>query len=111
MVGFRSRISPLHVGLAIPWIVAVIAGRLPIRDNSFLWHVRAGSLQIDQGSVLVADPFSFTRAGEAWRTQSWLLELGYARLDDAFSLGLRPMVGYRRGPPDLGRSHADVWPG
>lgn len=87
MVGFRSRISPLHVGLAIPWIVAVIAGRLPIRDNSFLWHVRAGSLQIDQGSVLLADPFSFTRAGEAWRTQSWLLELGYAWLDDAFSLG------------------------
>lgn len=70
-----------QVGLALPWIVAVVAARLPLRDNSFLWHIAAGRAQIDQSTVLVADPFSFTFSGQSWRTQSWLADLGYAALD------------------------------
>ncbi len=61
---------------------------LPIGDNSFLWHVRAGTLQLDTGAVLRTDPFSFTAFGEAWRTQSWLAELAYGwleRLTDGIS--------------------------
>ncbi len=54
---------------------------MPIGDNSFLWHVRAGTLQLESGSVLAADPFSFTAFGEPWRTQSWLAELGYGWLE------------------------------
>lgn len=38
-------------------------------------------MQLDTGSVLRTDPFSFTAAGEAWRTQSWLAELGYGWLE------------------------------
>lgn len=53
----------------------------PLWDNSFLWHVRAGTLQLDRGEVLRTDPFSFTAFGESWRTQSWLLELGYGFLE------------------------------
>jgi hypothetical protein len=71
-----------HVALLLPWITAVVAARLSIRDNSFLWHVTAGRLQIADGSVLTTDPFSFTHAGESWRTQSWLLELGYGFFDE-----------------------------
>jgi hypothetical protein len=71
-----------HVALLLPWITAVVAARLSIRDNSFLWHVTAGRLQIADGAVLTTDPFSFTHAGEPWRTQSWLLELGYGFFDD-----------------------------
>lgn len=68
------------------WLVAPFAGVLigsakPIRDNSFLWHVRAGSVQLQAGEVLRTDPFSFTMAGARWRTQSWLLELGYGLLE------------------------------
>ena len=62
--------------LAVAWRVA-----RPIGDNSFLWHVRAGTLQIDRGQVLTTDPFSFTATGEPWRTQSWLAELGYGWLE------------------------------
>jgi hypothetical protein len=67
--------------------MAVIGARLPVRDNSFLWHVTAGRLQIDSGSVLTTDPFSFTFGGEAWRTQAWLLDMTYAWLDARFDLG------------------------
>ncbi|NOY55074.1 MAG: hypothetical protein GXP34_03720 [Actinobacteria bacterium] len=59
----------------------VIGAASPIRDNSFLWHVRAGTLQLDVGHVLRTDPFSFTLHGAPWRTQSWLVELGYGLLE------------------------------
>jgi hypothetical protein len=62
-------------------VVVNAAGRLG--DNSFLWHVRAGTLQLDQGQVLRSDPFSFTMQGESWRTQSWLAELLYGWLERA----------------------------
>jgi hypothetical protein len=62
------------------FIVALLASQ-PIRDNSFLWHVRAGAVQLADGVVLVADPFSIGEIGTAWRTQSWLLELLYAAVD------------------------------
>lgn len=71
-----------HVWLLIPWIGVVLAAKRPIRDNSFLWHVRAGHLQTSAGEVLTSDPFSLVYAGQPWRTQSWLLELIYARLGD-----------------------------
>ena len=50
-------------------------------DNSFLWHVRAGTEQLGAGRVLTRDPFSFTAGGESWRTQSWFVELGYGWLE------------------------------
>lgn len=112
-----SRLRPVHVGLLIPWIVAVIAARSPLRDNSFLWHVAAGRGQIDSGSVFTADPFSFTFMGEPWRTQSWLVELGYGWLDERVGLAFVPylvggvagamfasiaLVGFAKGATRLG---------
>jgi hypothetical protein len=81
-VGRRLRLR--HLWLLIPfWIAAWRAGRT-IGDNSFLWHVRTGLDQSLAGEVIRTDPYSFTKAGEPWRTQSWLIELGYARLEDWF---------------------------
>ena len=66
----------------LPAVMLVAFSSLgPIGDNSFLWHVRAGELQLQAGEVLRSDPFSFTRFGDAWITQSWLAELGYAQLE------------------------------
>jgi hypothetical protein len=81
-VSLRS-LSPRQLALLVPiaamsWLVV-----RPLGDNSFLWHVRAGTVQIDLGRVLTTDPFSFTRGGEEWRTQSWLAELGYGWLERA----------------------------
>jgi hypothetical protein len=76
-----QRLSVRHLLLLVPWIGVVIGATRPIRDNSFLWHVRAGDLQLVSGEVLTADPFSFTMAGEPWRTQSWLADLLYGALE------------------------------
>jgi hypothetical protein len=54
-----------------------------IRDNSFLWHIRSGSIQLAAERVINADPFSYTAFGEPWRTQSWIVELAYAGLEGA----------------------------
>ncbi len=62
----------------------------PMRDNSFLWHIRAGELQTVAGQVLTADPFSFTMHGEPWLTQSWLAELLYSWGERNWGLGFVP---------------------
>jgi len=81
----RPRLRVIHIAPAVPlFIIAFLAAR-PIRDNSFLWHIRAGTLQLDSQSVISADPFSFTRGGESWRTQSWLVELAYGTLERSFT--------------------------
>ncbi|MGI9649136.1 MAG: hypothetical protein ACR2OI_11500 [Acidimicrobiia bacterium] len=67
----------------VPILGVVAAAGRSISDNSFLWHVRAGTIQLDAGEVLRADPFSFTAGGEAWRTQSWIADLGYGLLERA----------------------------
>jgi hypothetical protein len=105
-------------------VAAVVAARLPVRDNSYLWHVRAGTLQIEQGEVLTADPFSFTALGRPWRTQSWLADLLYGWADSIWSLrtvtplvliGALVMVGaiglrvYRALPVALPAAIGTVW--
>ena len=83
--------APTASGPRLVWIaplvplfmVALFAAR-PIKDNSFLWHIRAGDAQSTVGEVLSSDIFSFTRFGAEWRTQSWLVELMYAWLEDSF---------------------------
>jgi len=84
--GFRLR--TIHLFQLVPWIAIVVAARQPIRDNSFLWHVRAGTLQLDAGEVLRTDPFSFTYGGRPWRTQSWLADVAYGALERQFGHAL-----------------------
>lgn len=90
--GATRRFSLAHLLLVVPWVALVIDAWSPIGDNSFLWHVRAGSLQAASGSVLTADPFSFTMAGEPWLTQSWLAELLYGYLEQGSGLGFVPWM-------------------
>ena len=81
----RSRRGSLrirHLWLGLPFIAVAFRSTFPIGDNSFLWHVRAGQAQLEAGEVLRSDPFSFTFFDAPWRTQSWLLELGYGALEN-----------------------------
>jgi hypothetical protein len=84
----RGRLGVGHVALAVPLVAAIVSSRLTVRDNSYLWHVRAGTLQIDRGSVLTSDPFSFTAQGRPWRTQSWLADLLYGWADRRWGLAV-----------------------
>lgn len=72
------RSSLIFVAPLVPFVIVGLLASRAIRDNSFIWHIRAGEAQLDAGHVLTHDIFSFTRMGEAWRTQSWLLEFGYS---------------------------------
>jgi hypothetical protein len=77
--GKRWRLAWVLPLAVLPLVVARASG--PIRDNGFLWHIRAGTVQLEDGRVLTADPFSFTALGSPWRTQSWMLELAYGWLE------------------------------
>ncbi len=76
-----SRLRVAHLRFLVPFVAIAWRASQPIGDNSFLWHVRAGTVQLDAGRVLTTDPFSFTELGASWRTQSWLAELGYGWLE------------------------------
>jgi len=86
------RFSIAHLALLVPWVALVIDAWNPIVDNSFLWHIRAGTVQADQGAVLTSDPFSLTMFGEPWLTQSWLVELLYAWAESLTGLGFVPYL-------------------
>lgn len=68
----------------VPLFMVALFASNPIKDNSFLWHIRAGTAQSTVGEVLTNDVFSFTKFGTEWRTQSWLVELLYSWLEDSF---------------------------
>jgi hypothetical protein len=76
-----------HLAWLVPLTAIIIALRKPTEDNSYLWHIESGLRQLDLGRVLTADPFTFTAGGEAWRTQSWLIELLYGWFE-----GLAPLA-------------------
>lgn len=87
-----TRFSIAKLALIVPWVALVIDAWRPIGDSSFLWHVRAGSVQAEMGEVLTTDPFSFTMSGAQWLTQSWLVELLYAAGERASGLGFVPWM-------------------
>ena len=86
----QRRYSIAQLALLVPVVALIIDAWAPIRDNSFLWHIRAGELQINATRVLEADPFSFTMLGTPWLTQSWLAELLYAAGENFSKLGFVP---------------------
>ncbi len=82
MSNLLKRFDIRHLYVLIPIAgFAMLSFMRSIGDASFLWHVRAGELQMVTGRVLAVDPFSFTAGGETWRTQSWLPDLVYAYLE------------------------------
>jgi len=77
------RLTIRHVFLLVPVAGLAWAVTRPLGDNSFLWHVRAGTVQLDRGSVITSDPFSIEFVGEGWRTQSWLADIMFGSLERA----------------------------
>lgn len=76
-----GRLQIRHLYPLIVLALYPLAAMGPIGDNSFLWHVRAGEAQWDQGQVLSTDVFSYSMTDAVWRTQSWLAELSYSGLE------------------------------
>lgn len=97
------RIGIRHLWILVPFFALAVRARLPIGDNSFLWHVRAGIDQLRAGEVLRSDPYSFTMVGEPWRTQSWMADLIYGLAENTFGdLSWVPWFGLIAGSLVIG---------
>src|SRR5208282_3285636 len=49
-------------------------------DPDLWWHLRTGQWIVEAGHVPHSDPFSFTRAGQAWVSHEWLSEVAFYEL-------------------------------
>jgi hypothetical protein len=49
-------------------------------DPDLWWHLRTGQWIVETGHVPHSDPFSFTRAGQAWVSHEWLSEVAFYEL-------------------------------
>jgi len=85
VVHARPDIRLIHATPIVPLFIIALLASGSIRDNSFLWHIRAGAVQLADERVITSDPFSFTMQDAPWRTQSWLAELAYAYAEDWIS--------------------------
>ncbi len=54
--------------------VFAMAARISV-DTDTWWHLRAGQWILENQEVPQQDPFSYTRAGEAWQYPGWLVEV------------------------------------
>jgi hypothetical protein len=58
-------------------------------DTDMWWHLRTGQYVVETRTLPLADPFSHTRAGEAWINHSWLAQLA---LYSAYAVGSFPAL-------------------
>jgi hypothetical protein len=78
----RSGLTLLLISLAAAAYAAFSVGLFADGDTS--WHLAAGRLILDAGTVPNADPFSYTFAGRPWTAHEWLAE---AVMAAAFATG------------------------
>ncbi|MCC7352526.1 MAG: hypothetical protein IT330_02120 [Anaerolineae bacterium] len=75
--------------LVVPLGMIMLLGLEQIRPHDFWWHLRSGQIIVENGSLLRADLFSFTRYGSSYTTQYWLAEVVLYLL---YRLGGLPLV-------------------
>jgi hypothetical protein len=79
--------------------IFALLGLWLVHPNDFWWHVRAGGWIVDHGRLPWVDLFSFTRAGEPWAYQSWLMEVVFYLLLRAGDLPLVIFLNAVAGRP------------
>jgi hypothetical protein len=52
----------------------------PATDPDLWWHLRTGQWIAETGTIPHTDPFSFTRAGQAWVSHEWLSEVVFYQI-------------------------------
>ena len=61
--------------IVLPLAIFCIAILRPIQPNDFWWHIRTGQIILETGQIPTTDAFSFTRSGETWINQSWMMQV------------------------------------
>jgi hypothetical protein len=80
--GDRRLLRVLLLARALALVVAWPA--LAPTDPDYWWHARTGELIAQTGRVPLADPYSFTAAGQRWVTHEWLSELLFYAVQHQF---------------------------
>lgn len=75
--------------LIIPCGVLTVLNLHSVRPEDFWWHLRIGQMIVQNHAIPTVDSFSFTRAGEPWVNQSWLMQI---LLYLAYHAGKLPLV-------------------
>jgi hypothetical protein len=65
-------------GILLFGLLAITAR--PATDPDLWWHLRTGQWIAENGHIPHADPFSFTRAGNAWVSHEWLSEIVFYQI-------------------------------
>jgi len=66
--------------------LALLGGKYFLRCADTLWHIKAGSIMLAQGSLITHDIFSHTAEGQPWMAHEWLAEVVMALCHQAAGL-------------------------
>jgi hypothetical protein len=81
------------IAITLPAIASLLA---PMLSGDVAYQIRTGQLMLESGSLVDADPFTFTIAGEAWLNQQWgaslVLGAGFEALGWSGLLVLRAVL-------------------
>src|SRR3954454_10855959 len=67
----------LWLGIGV-YAVLLVCGERLLNDSDTYWQISIGRWIIDHAALPRADIYSFTKAGEAWTSSSWLSQVVFA---------------------------------
>ena len=67
----------LWLGIGV-YALLLVNGRSLLNDSDTYWQIAVGQWILDHGALPRVDIYSFTKAGEAWTSSSWLAQVLFA---------------------------------
>ena len=85
---FAPELALTGAFIAMVWLLVFFGGPSALfRDADAGWHIRAGERMIAAGTFRQGDPFSFSKAGEAWIAWEWASDVLVGTAHRAAGLG------------------------
>lgn len=75
--GVARWLLPFCVGTGV-YLFFLGVGDIMLRDTDTLWQIKIGQWILEHRALPTTDIYSFTRAGEAWISSSWLSQVLFA---------------------------------
>lgn len=60
------------IAVVVPLVVLLAKS---VQPNDFWWHIRMGQITLATGHIPTTDFLTFTRAGQPWLNQGWLMQV------------------------------------
>ncbi|HXF06527.1 MAG TPA: hypothetical protein VNM72_14090, partial [Blastocatellia bacterium] len=60
----------------MPLGVFAIINTLQVHPSDFWWHLKTGEIIVTEHRIPTSDEYSFSRHGEPWVNQAWLMQAG-----------------------------------